>query len=364
MQYQSRELEAADEALSAAVDHGDVDTSARAFFLRAFIRAHASPDMSLQEAEREVREALARLEDGTVGDRTLAEGYVTLGELLFWNGRTIGSSDAGARALVHARRAGEKALESRAHAVIGGAMSSGQCDLGRARGARAERPRRRELGARSRSALVGAGRRGRSSGPVRRGAVAPRAARCRMDGARRELRARIGEAGAGAPGADCRRSLGGGASPARGLERARRDRRAGLSLDHRRDARAGAARAGRHEEALALAAEAEVLTSADDWVTDGGGTLRAGLRGLRPGRTMKRQSAMRAARPSSRTSTSTCPRRSPFLARARRDPRCCRALAGEAREALAEAIRLARIKGAGAHEERANAILDALPVPR
>jgi ABC-type sugar transport system ATPase subunit len=39
-------------------------------------------------------------------------------------------------------------------------------------------------------------------------------------------------------------------------------------------------------------------------------------------------------------------------------------LLGEAREALAEAIRLSRIKGAGVQEKRARVILDALPVAR
>jgi len=360
--YQSRDLEAADDALSAAVDHGDVDSSARAFFLRASIRAHASPDMSLQEAEREVREALSRLEDGAVGDRAMAEGYLTLGEILFWSGRTTASSDAGARALVHARRAGEKALESRAHGVIGGAMSAGDATWG-------------ELEAHARSVLEDAGLGARSRGALAGLAVAA-AFQGRFDEAR-ELHAQLdadyeerGEAFALASGkqAQGRLELLAGDLPA--AERILRDGWKELGEIGERGFRStvGAmlaqvlARIGHYDEALALAAEAEELTTADDWVTTAEALCaRACVASGQGDHDVAVACASRATEIADRYEY---PAMKSHFWLILGEMLVAAGRVEEAREALADAIRFSRVKGAGVHEERANAILDALPVSR
>jgi tetratricopeptide (TPR) repeat protein len=362
MLYLSRELDAADEALTDAVDHGDPDNSARAFFLRAFIRAHATPDLSLQEAEREVREALARLEEGTVGDRTLAEGYVTLGELLFWNGRTSASRAAGQRAFVHARRAGEKALETRAHEIVGGSMFFGSGTW-----VEVEEHARSvlddvALGARSRRALTGL--------------AAAAAHQGRFDEARElqaELDAALEERGesfalASGKGGKGQLELLVGDLPA--AERILREGWNELGEIGERGYRStvGAllaqvlAQLGRHEEALAIVAQSEVLTTADDWVTTAEALCTRAY--VASGRA-DHEAAVTYARRATELADGheyVITRTHFWLARG--EILVAAGLTGEAREALAEAIRLSRIKGAGVHEERARAILDQLPVLR
>jgi class 3 adenylate cyclase/tetratricopeptide (TPR) repeat protein len=362
MLYLSRELDAADEALTDAVDHGDPDNSARAFFLRAFIRAHATPDLSLQEAEREVREALARLEEGTVGDRTLAEGYVTLGELLFWNGRTSASRAAGQRAFVHARRAGEKALETRAHEIVGGSMFFGSGTW-----VEVEEHARSvlddvALGPRSRRALTGL--------------AAAAAHQGRFDEAR-ELQAELdaaleerGESFALASGKGGRGELELLAGDLPAAERILREGWNELGEIGERGYRSttGARLAqvlalfGRYEEALAIASEAEALTSSDDWVTTAEALCARAY--VASGRA-DHEAAVTYARRATELADGheyVITRTHFWLARG--EILVAAGLLGEAREALAEAIRLSRIKGAGVQEERARAILDALPVAR
>jgi len=362
MLYQSRELEAADEALSEAIDHGDVDTSARAFFLRAFIRGHATPDMSLQEAEREVRETLSRLEDGTVGDRTLAEGYVTLGELLFWNGRTSASMEAGQRALAHARRAGEGALEARAHDLVGGAMFFGTATWAELEAHARGVLDNDALGVRSRRALSGLS--------------AAAAYQGRFDEARSlqaELAAELeqrGESFALASGKQGKGLLEMLAGDLPAAERLFREGWNELGEIGERGYRStiGAllaqvlAQLGRHEEALAIVAQAEVLTSADDWVTTADALCARAY--VASGR-----ADHEAAVTYARRATELADEYEYVLMRTHLWLACgailgAAGLLGEAREALAEAIRLSRIKGAGVHEKRAQAILDSLPVPR
>jgi tetratricopeptide (TPR) repeat protein len=363
MLYLSRELDAADEALTDAVDHGDPDNSGRAFFLRAFIRAHATPDlMSLQEAEREVREALARLEEGTVGDRTLAEGYVTLGELLFWNGRTSASRAAGQRAFVHARRAGEKALETRAHEIVGGSMFFGSGTW-----VEVEEHARSvlddvALGARSRRALTGL--------------AAAAAHQGRFDEAR-ELQAELdaaleerGESFALASGKGGRGELELLAGDLPAAERILREGWNELGEIGERGYRSttGARLAqvlalfGRYEEALAIASEAEALTSSDDWVTTAEALCARAY--VASGRA-DHEAAVTYARRATELADGheyVITRTHFWLARG--EILVAAGLLGEAREALAEAIRLSRIKGAGVQEERARALLDQLPVLR
>jgi class 3 adenylate cyclase/tetratricopeptide (TPR) repeat protein len=362
MLYLSRELEAADQVLSDAVDHGDTDTSARAFFLRAFIRAHATPDMGLQEAEREVRDALSRLEDGAVGDRTLAEGYVTLGELLFWNGRTSASTEAGQRALVHARRAGEKALEARAHEILGGSLF-----FGTGTWAELEAHARRvlddvELGARSRRALAGLAAAAAHQGRFDEA----RALHAQLDAGLEER----GESFALASGKQGKGLLELLAGDLPAAERILREGWDELGEIGERGFRStiGALLAqvlallGRDEEALAMVAEAEVLTSADDWITTADALCARAY-------VASGQSDHEAAVTYARRATELADEYEYVLTRthfwlARGEILVAAGLLGEAREALAEAIRLSRIKGAGVHEERAQAILDQLPVLR
>jgi ATP/maltotriose-dependent transcriptional regulator MalT len=362
MLYLSRELEAADQVLSDAVDHGDTDTSARAFFLRAFIRAHATPDMGLQEAEREVRDALSRLEDGAVGDRTLAEGYVTLGELLFWNGRTSASTEAGQRALVHARRAGEKALEARALEILGGSLF-----FGTGTWAELEAHARRvlddvELGARSRRALAGLAAAAAHQGRFDEA----RALHAQLDAGLEER----GESFALASGKQGKGLLELLAGDLPAAERILREGWDELGEIGERGFRStiGALLAqvlallGRDEEALAMVAEAEVLTSADDWVTKADALCARAY--VASGRTDHEAAVTYARR-----ATELADEYEYVLTRthfwlARGEILVAAGLLGEAREALAEAIRLSRIKGAGVHEERAQAILDQLPVLR
>ena len=122
------------------------------------------------------------------------------------------------------------------------------------------------------------------------------------------------------------------------------------------------ARLGRHEEALAIVAEAEMLTSADDWMTTADALCARAY--VASGR-----ADHGAAVTYARRATELADEYEYVLTRthfwlARGEILVAAGLLGEAREALAEAIRLSRIKGAGVHEERAQAILDQLPVLR
>jgi tetratricopeptide (TPR) repeat protein len=119
---------------------------------------------------------------------------------------------------------------------------------------------------------------------------------------------------------------------------------------------------GRDEEALAIVAEAEVLTSADDWVTTADALCARAY--VASGR-----ADHEAAVTYARRATELADEYEYVLTRthfwlARGEILAAAGLLGEAREALAEAIRLSRIKGAGVQEERARAILDALAVAR
>jgi class 3 adenylate cyclase/tetratricopeptide (TPR) repeat protein len=362
MLYRSRELEAADEALSDAVDHGDVDTSARAFFLRAFIRAHATADMNLQDAEREVRDALSRLDDGTVGDAALAEGHVTLGELLFWNGRTSAAVEAGERALAHARRAGEKELEVRAHGVIGGAMFFGDATWAeleaRARSVRDDV----DLGARGREAL--------------NGLAGAAACQGRFDEARSlyaeldALHEERGESFAISSGKQGRGIVEILADDLPAAERILREGWDELGEIGEQGFRSttGAllgqvlAQLGRYDEALAIVAEAEELTSADDWMT----TVQAlcARAYAASGQGDHDAATGFAFRATEIADGYEYVVQRTYFWLVRGEILAAAGQVDEARDALAESIRLARIKGSSAYEDRAQAILEALPVPR
>jgi class 3 adenylate cyclase len=115
--YARGEIPAAIELLGEAAAGDDLDLSARAFFLLTVAICHDDP--AFVAGEREVAERLAVVEGLGADDRTLAEGHLALGQLLFWNGRTSELVEAGRRALAHAVRSGDTMLEADALGKIG-----------------------------------------------------------------------------------------------------------------------------------------------------------------------------------------------------------------------------------------------------
>jgi class 3 adenylate cyclase/tetratricopeptide (TPR) repeat protein len=101
--YDAGRLEEADVALGEAIERGDRDVAATAFFVRTFMQIHAF-GLPIGEGEDNVRRAVAELEQGSPKAATLAQGYRTLASILMWRGKNAEQVEAAERAIVHAQR--------------------------------------------------------------------------------------------------------------------------------------------------------------------------------------------------------------------------------------------------------------------
>jgi tetratricopeptide (TPR) repeat protein len=117
--------------LDEVIERGDPDSSARAFFFRAYARGHGE-SLSAIELEVKIRERLAEVEHAAT-DGTLAQGYLTLGWARYWDGRLGDAVEAAQLALQHARVAGERTIELDALRQLGAASLHGETPWGEAR---------------------------------------------------------------------------------------------------------------------------------------------------------------------------------------------------------------------------------------
>jgi class 3 adenylate cyclase/tetratricopeptide (TPR) repeat protein len=123
--YYVGDLEGADAALADASASADEDIAAGAFFFRSYARGHRGAHL-LEVLAADVQARLAALEaDGTVGDRTLSHGYVTLSDFMHWLGRCQACVDCANRGLELARAAGDINLEAHAVGSVGAGMYYG-----------------------------------------------------------------------------------------------------------------------------------------------------------------------------------------------------------------------------------------------
>jgi class 3 adenylate cyclase/tetratricopeptide (TPR) repeat protein len=122
--YSLGRLDEAYRVFDEAIESADPDTSARAFFLKAYAQGHGE-SISPFELEHDVRKILTPIEE-TASDETLAAGHLTLGWTLYWQGRLGAGTEAGERAVVHARRAGKRSLEMQARRLVGAAIFHGE----------------------------------------------------------------------------------------------------------------------------------------------------------------------------------------------------------------------------------------------
>jgi class 3 adenylate cyclase/tetratricopeptide (TPR) repeat protein len=109
-------------ALDEAIRRGDRDVSARAVFVQTSLTAHIEGS-EFGGPELRIRALLEELESDGADDRTLAEGHIAHAQLLFWLGRTTEMSEAARHAHEYAIRAGDAMLESEALAKLGAGLS-------------------------------------------------------------------------------------------------------------------------------------------------------------------------------------------------------------------------------------------------
>jgi tetratricopeptide (TPR) repeat protein len=121
--HENGELEPAYALLAEVMASDDADAAADAFFFETYARAHGE-STSPYEMVRVVEAKLAEIES-TASDRVLAAGYLTLGWAHFWAGKTAATVEAGERALEHAVRAGARDTQLKALRVVAGAMVHG-----------------------------------------------------------------------------------------------------------------------------------------------------------------------------------------------------------------------------------------------
>ena len=123
--YSAGEFAESDRVLSEAVDTAEGDDAAIAFFARSLGRGHnpAEGD-TLVSLEEGVRARLAGLEDAS--PLAYAEGYQALARLLFWQGRTEDQLAAAKLARGFARQGGVSVLEGTCAGMIGTALLYGE----------------------------------------------------------------------------------------------------------------------------------------------------------------------------------------------------------------------------------------------
>jgi tetratricopeptide (TPR) repeat protein len=103
--------------LDDAADRADPDTAAYAFFFRMYVAGHGESTSPI-EMEPLVRARLLAVE-GLAGDRTLASGHLSLGWILYWQGRLGAGSEEGEKAVELARRAGDRRVQWEALRLVG-----------------------------------------------------------------------------------------------------------------------------------------------------------------------------------------------------------------------------------------------------
>src|SRR5262249_60368135 len=81
------------------------------------------------EMEPPVRARLASVE-GVASDRTLASGHLSLGWMLYWQGRLGAASAEGEKAVGLARRARDRRVEWEALRLVGGSEMHGETPWG------------------------------------------------------------------------------------------------------------------------------------------------------------------------------------------------------------------------------------------
>jgi tetratricopeptide (TPR) repeat protein len=110
-------LDDAYRCLDEAAALGDPDIAAYAFFFRAYMAGHAESG-SPTELEPSIRARLASVER-VASERTLASGHLSLGWMLYWQGRLEGAIEEGQRAVELARRAGDRRVEWEGLRLVG-----------------------------------------------------------------------------------------------------------------------------------------------------------------------------------------------------------------------------------------------------
>ena len=360
--YTSGELDEAERMLAYATEHGSPDVAATAFFPWAFMRGHArgvslldleqeSAMLWAQRSRRRPRRLRARRRLLHARERALLER----------TSRRAGSN--GERALVDAQRAGHPVFEEWSRTQIGAGMHYGsttwtECEAF-ARAGRAEDERKGRLTAVDWNIplAVAATYQGRfdearqlfaeqAASAIERGMVFEHLTHAQHRGVLELLAGdyeaaetilRITWDGLGERGEQGFRSTI-GTILAKVL-----------------------VRRGRIDEAVAVAEESERIGSSDDWMTVAGAehvrAMVASVRGDHPRAIELGRSSVDRAR---RTEDVISPMDlwlgyAELLAAAGRDT--------EAREALAETLRLAALKGSTVYEDRAKALLDTLQEP-
>jgi class 3 adenylate cyclase/tetratricopeptide (TPR) repeat protein len=118
------EFDEAVRALEEAEATGGIDDAAQAFFLRSQLQGHVEGSALVRRAA-EVHAKLAEIEPLGVSEKTLAEGYIAHAWFLHWNGSTTAVAETGLRALELALRAGDPLLEVQARRTVGVGMFHG-----------------------------------------------------------------------------------------------------------------------------------------------------------------------------------------------------------------------------------------------
>jgi class 3 adenylate cyclase/tetratricopeptide (TPR) repeat protein len=95
------------EAIDAARAAGDRRSEARAGVRRVFVRLLLDTQMSQEDSLREV-ERYAEVFEEAGDDDGLSEAHTLIGTILFWQGKAAVSEESLARAIEHARRAGDR----------------------------------------------------------------------------------------------------------------------------------------------------------------------------------------------------------------------------------------------------------------
>jgi tetratricopeptide (TPR) repeat protein len=265
--YVMGEMADANAALSAVIERGDRDLSARALFVQSWMGTHFEGS-DFTESEMQVRALLEELEQSGADDRTLAEGHNAHGHLLFWLGRTTEAGEAGRHAREYAVRAGDAMLEVEAITRIGVGLAYGTS-------------RWEEVEEHARGALSEVGRLGRGMLKAQLGLANALWARGDFEEARRiqaAFRADVGEQGGSFGGAGFAQHSVVLELVAEDFERAEAEARAAWDELGRLGERGyrsttGAllsealVELGRLDEAAQIVEEAASLSTPDDWLT-------------------------------------------------------------------------------------------------